>query len=52
MPQIKGEANLPGFVTLNVSLVQDPTAPPVVVVAPVVPVTGPAILKVWNKISV
>ena len=47
MPQIKGEANLPGFVTLNVSLVQDPMEPPVVAVKEaVVPVTGPAILKV------
>ena len=47
MPQIKGEAILPGFVTLNVSLVQDPMEPPVVAVnVPVVPVTGPAISKV------
>ena len=47
MPQIKGEANPPGFVTLNVSLVQDPIEPPVVATkVPVVPVTGPAILKV------
>ena len=48
MPQIKGEANLPGFVTLNVSLVQDPMEPPVVAgtAVPVVPTTGPAILKV------
>ena len=50
MPQIKGEAILPGFVTLNVSLVQDPMEPPsvasVAVNVPVVPVTGPAISKV------
>ena len=47
MPQIIGEANLPGFVTLNVSLVQDPMEPPVVATKVlVVPTTGPAILNV------
>ena len=47
-----GVARFPGDDTLNVSLVHDPIAPPVVVAAATpttasktVPVTGPAMLK-------
>ena len=43
-----GVARFPGDDTLNVSLVHDPMAPPVVVAGPAattVPVTGPAMLK-------
>ena len=50
-PQIIGVPKFPGDTTLNVSLVQVPTAPAffgVEAEARVVPVTGAAMLKIWK----